>query len=148
LADFVDVDRTPWVGLVLAVALTHLPLLVHSALSRQRVARLVLSDAAVTLGASTQRARSVLHGGWFGVASSGLILTLILSVTNVTPALLLAPTAETRPIGPALLTLVDETSEHYAHAAALAMIAISANFAALVLATRHSRSVLGEWIHD
>lgn len=136
VADAFDPDRTPWVALVFAVALVRLPLMARSAVDQRRGLRPVLLDAAVSLGASRRQARRTLLGRWLGVSPSAAILTVALAATHLTPALLLAPTAETRPVGPAVLILVDEPGGGLTRAAALALIAVAVNLTALALAAR------------
>jgi len=135
-ADVFDVERTPWGALALGVALVHVPLLARSAVARRRALRPVWVDAAVGLGANRRQARRTLSGRWLGAAPSAALLTLTLAATNVTPALILSPTATTRPVGPAVLTLAGEPGDGVRRAAALAALAIAANLAALAVAAR------------
>jgi iron(III) transport system permease protein len=146
LADLIDPDRTPWFALVLAVAVVRLPLSARSALARRRTSRPVLFDAALLLGASRRRARGTLPGRWLGASTSAAILTLALAATNLTPALLLAPTAETRPDAPALILLTEEPGDGRARAAALASMAIAVNLAALGLASTRRRTLFRDWL--
>jgi ABC-type Fe3+ transport system permease subunit len=145
VADAFDPDRTPWVALVFAVGLARLPLLTRSAAQWRRGLRPALLDAAVGLGATRRQARRVLPNRWLGASPTAALLTLALAATGVTPALLLAPTAETRPAGPAVLALVDEPGGGLTRAAALATAATAVNLAALALAARDRSGLLREW---
>ncbi len=136
VVDAFDPDRTPWVALIVAVGVVRLPLLARSALDRRRGLRPVLVDAAVSLGATRRQARRTLSGHWLGVPPTAAIVTLALASTNVAPALLLAPTAETRPLGPAVLSLANEPGGGRNRAAALASMAVVVNLATLALAAR------------
>ena len=136
LADVLDADRVPWVALVVAVGLARLPMLSRSALDRTRSVRPEGLDAAVTLGASPRRARRTLAGGRLGASPSAVFLTFALAATNVAPALLFAPTADTRPLGPAVLSLADEPDSGFPRASALALLGLALNLAALAPALR------------
>jgi len=145
LADALDPDRTPWIALVFAVGLARLPLLKRSAAERLRGLRPSRVDAAITLGASRRRARRRLSGRLLGASPAAALLTFALAATTVTPALLLAPTAETRPLGPAVLTLIDAPGDGPARASALAALAIALNLSALAFAARGRSRLAREW---
>ena len=134
--DVLDLELTPWVALVLAVGLVRLPLLARSAIDRRRGLRSSCLDAAITLGAAARQARRTLPGRWLGVPFSLALLTFALAATSPVPALLLAPTADVRPLGPAVLILIDQPGAGLPSAAALASMAILANLSVLALATR------------
>jgi ABC-type Fe3+ transport system permease subunit len=136
LMDAVDPDRTPWVALIVAVGLARLPLLKRSAIERRLGLRPSRLDAAVSLGATRRQSRRTLTGRLLGASPSAAVLTLALASTSVTPALLLAPTPETRPVGPAVLALIDEPGNGLDRAAALATLAIALNLSALAVAAR------------
>lgn len=136
VVDALDPDRTPWVALVVAVALVRLPALARAAVEHRRSERTVWSDAAVGLGASARAARRTLPGHRLGVTTSSAAFALALAATNVTPALLFAATADTRAAGPAVLDLIDEPGGGFARAAALALAAAAVNLAALAVAAR------------
>ncbi len=131
MADAFDPKRTPWVALIGAVALARLPLLTRSAVARRESLRTSPIDAALILGASRRQSRRRLSGRWLGVSPATAVLSLTLAATGVTPALLLAPSAETRPIGPAVLVLIDEPGDGFRRASALATLAIALNLGAL-----------------
>ncbi len=136
LADALDPDRTPWIALVLGVGLARLPLVKRSAMDRQRSLRPTRVDAAVTLGATRRQSRRRLSGRLLGVSPSSALLTFALAATSVTPALVLAPTAETRPLGPALLFWAIDDAGGLSRPAALACLAIALNLGALALSAR------------
>ena len=103
-------------------------------------------EAAITLGASPRRANKTLEGHWLGVSPVAAVMTFCLAATNLTPALVLAPTAESRPVSPAVLTLIDQPGGGRTRAAALATMALGANFAALSLVARkRSNGFLGSF---
>jgi ABC-type Fe3+ transport system permease subunit len=146
LIDLVDVDRAPGVALVLGVALAQLPLLARSALAHRRQIRPVLLEAAVSLGATPRASRRTLSGRWLGAAPAAAILTFALAATNAVPALLLAPTALSRPLGPAALILIDEPGGGRARAATLVSMAMAVNLVALAVAARRRSGVPREWL--
>lgn len=149
LAGVLDLDRTPGVLLVLAVATARSPLIVRSAVARCRRVRPSEIEAAVVLGATPGRARRALTGRWLlGVAPAAALLTFATAATSPVPALVLAPTAETRPVGPAILDLADspDGSPNLAHAAALATAALALNLSACALATRGRGGIVGAWL--
>ncbi len=125
--DAFDPDRVPWVALILGVGLTRLPFVKRSVFERRRGLQPALLDAAITLGASRRQAHRLVPGRLLGVSPSLAFLTFALAVSNITPALLLCPTAETRPLGPAVLILIDEPGGGLARASALALLAIALN---------------------
>jgi len=55
----------------------------------------------------------------------------VVAASGITPALLLAPTLESQPIGPGIVFLAAEPGESANQAAALALAALSLNLAAL-----------------
>jgi len=133
IVDALDPDRTPWVLFVIAVATVCSPITARSAVERLRGLRPVLVDAAVCLGATPRKARRTLTGRWLGVSTATAVLTFVLAATNLTPALVLCPTADVRTVGPAVLVLGEEPGGSLARAAALASVAIAANLVALGL---------------
>jgi iron(III) transport system permease protein len=132
LADVLDPEVTPGVMLALAVAVVESPRLARSALGRRSRLRRELVDAAVVLGATRREARRRISGRLLGVSRSAAFLTLVLAATSITPALVLAPTSEGRPIGPTILSLADAPGAGRQHAAVLAALAVGANLAALL----------------
>ncbi len=60
-----------------------------------------------------------------------MVLWGTLAATAIAPALVLAPTVESRPIGPDILMLIDQPEDSRAQAAALALAAIALNLLAL-----------------
>jgi iron(III) transport system permease protein len=145
LAGSLDPNHLPGVLLAVAVAATRLPFLARTVESGWSPHRRTLSDAAVVLGASPRQSRRVASGQWLGAPPAALLLTFALAATNLAPALVLAPTAESRPLVPGTLILADEPGDAFGHAAALAGLAVAVNLAAFTLAGA-SRSIrLGEW---
>jgi ABC-type Fe3+ transport system permease subunit len=145
VADLFDLDRTPGVALWLAVAAVRAPLVARSAVARRKHLRPAPIDAAVVFGATPRRARRRLAGGWLGVSPAAALLTFTLATTSVTPALILAPTAETRPLGPAVLALADEPGGT-SRAAALAAVAVGLNLVALAFAARERPELTRAWL--
>ncbi len=139
LADFVDVDRTPWVALIFAVALVRLPQLARAALARRWALQPRWIDAAVSLGASPRAARRVAYGRSLGVPWESVLLLVALASTNVTPALLFTPTADVRTVGPAVLNLLDEPRGLTA-ASMLALLGIVVNLMALMVLALAARA--------
>ena len=141
-ADALDPDRVPWVGLILAVALVSLPTLARSAVEKRRRLRPVLIDAAITLGATPSEARRT-TANRLGVSPTEAFATFAFAATNVVPALLLAATAETRPLGPAVLNLIDEPGG-FSRAAALALVGVALNATAFAARRRRRSTGRGE----
>jgi iron(III) transport system permease protein len=135
MVDLIDPERTPWVALVVAVALVRLPSLAREAVERRRLLRPEPLEAALGFGASHRQAARTIPGRWLGVSRASAFAAWALVATNVTPALLLAPTADSRPLGPAVLTLIDEPGTGLARASALAMVGVTLNLSAFFVAS-------------
>ena len=145
LAGGLDTYRTPGILLALAVAAARLPFLARSVEHGWSRFRPALIDAALLQGATSRQARRTATGLWLGAPPATLCLTFALAATNLAPALVLAPTIESRPLSPSVLILADEAGAGLDRAAALAAVAVTVNLAAWVLAAT-SRSVrLGDW---
>lgn len=144
--DLCDPIRTPGSALLVAVALVRLPLLARASADRRARLRPVLIDAAITLGASPKAARRTLPGRWLGVAPGAALATLVLAATSISPALILAPTAESRPIGPALLTLFDQPGDDLARACALGAMVFAANLLVLGWSARRGSGICRTWL--
>jgi iron(III) transport system permease protein len=145
LAGTLDTYRTPGVMLALAVAAARLPLQARAIEHGWRQFRPTLIDAALLVGARPRQARRTATGLWLGTAPSVLFLTFTLAATNLAPALLLAPTIETRPLAPAILILVDEPGDALARACTLAAVAVTVNLTALTFAATRRSMHLGDW---
>jgi iron(III) transport system permease protein len=141
-----DPDWLPGVLLALAVAAVRLPFLARTIEESRSLFRPVLIDAAVTLGASPGAGRRR-AAGWLVGARGALLLTFALAATNLAPALLLAPTAGSRPIAPGVLILADEPGDGLARASGLASLASVVNLGAFALAARRGYSWFGERFH-
>ena len=85
--------------------------------------------------------------GWLAGSRGALALTFALAATNLAPALVLAPTAESRPLVPGVLILADEPGDGLARAATLASLALVVNLAAFTLAAGRGYPSLGERFH-
>jgi iron(III) transport system permease protein len=145
LADGLDPYQTPGILIILAVSAARLPFLARSVEHGWSRFRPALVDAASTLGASPRQARRTATGLWLGAAPAALALTFALAATNLAPALVLAPTLESRPVAPGILILADEPHIALERAANLACVTVAVNLAALALAAT-SRSIrLGDW---
>jgi hypothetical protein len=129
-----DPYGSPSVLLFLGVCLAYLP--AHAAtspvpLDRTAAARLV--DQAILAGSPGKRAgRMALREG-SARAAGRVVLWAILATTSVAPAILLAPTVDRGPIGPAIVRLASVPEASQA-AARLALLALTANWTALALA--------------
>jgi ABC-type Fe3+ transport system permease subunit len=145
LAGSLDPNHLPGLLLAVAVAATRLPFLARTVEAGWSPHRRTLADAAVLLGASPRQSRRVASGHWLGAPSAALVLTFALAATNLAPALVLAPTAESRPLVPGILILADQPGAAFGHAAALAVIAVAVNLAAIALASTRRSIHLGEW---
>lgn len=145
LADGLDPYRNPGILLALAVSASRLPFLARAVEDGWGRFRPSLVDAAVTLGAMPRRARRTASGLRLGAAPASLVLTFALAATNLAPALVLAPTIESRPVAPCVLILADAPGDASLRASRLACVSIALNLAALAMAAT-SRSVrLGDW---
>jgi hypothetical protein len=60
-----------------------------------------------------------------------MVLWGTLVATAITPPLVLAPTLESRPIGPGIVVLIDQPDDSRAQASALALAAIALDLLAL-----------------
>ena len=145
LAGGLDTYRTPGVLLALAVAAARLPFQARAVEYGWSRFRPTLIDAALLVGARPRHARRTATGLWLGAAPGALFLTFALAATNLAPALVLAPTIESRPLAPAILILADEPGIALARAAALAAIAVTVNLAALAFAATRRAAHLGDW---
>jgi len=145
LAGGLDTYRTPGVLLALAVAAARLPFQTRAVEHGWSRFRPTLIDAALLLGARPRQARRTATGLWLGAAPSALFLTFALAATNLAPALVLAPTIESRPVAPAILILADEPGVALARAAALAAVALTVNLTALAFAATRRSVHLGDW---
>ncbi|MFO0951744.1 MAG: hypothetical protein U0835_11465 [Isosphaeraceae bacterium] len=135
LGDLLDPDRTPWVVLVLGVSAARLRALWKTAEDRLRREHAAPREAAELLGLSQRTARRLARGG-LPLPSPASVLTGVLAATSLAPALVLAPTAETRPVGPALVDLADRPGDAPARASALALGVVLLNAAGHAAASR------------
>jgi ABC-type Fe3+ transport system permease subunit len=131
LSEWVDPDQTAWVAMILVLAAVRLPWLARSARASREALDPVQVDCALTLGATRREARRRFEGGWGGVSLGALAMSFALAATSVSPALILSPTAESRPLGPAVIVLADAPGDGLARAAALGSIAVVVNLAAI-----------------
>jgi iron(III) transport system permease protein len=145
LAGGLDTYRTPGVLLALAVAAARLPFQARAVEHGWSRFGPTLIDAAVLHGARPRQARRIATGFWLGAAPSVLFLTFALAATNLAPALVLAPTIESRPVVPAILILADEPGGALARASALAAVALTVNLAAFAVAAMRRAVRLGDW---
>jgi iron(III) transport system permease protein len=145
LAGELDAYRTPGIGLALAVAAVRLPFLARAVEHGWSRFQPTLIDAALVSGATPRQARRTATGLWLGAAPGALVLTFALAATNLAPALLLAPTFESRTIAPQILILADTPGGGFDQAAVLAAMAVAVNVTALGLAARNRAIHLGGW---
>ncbi len=106
LASALDPIRWPGLLLIAATAATRLPTLARASDRAAIRARPALRDVALSLGAS--RRRAIRLGGGRGPGKGALLLTFALAATSVAPALVLAPSIRTRPVGPAQVILAED----------------------------------------
>lgn len=147
LSQGLDPVQTPGTLLLLGVAAASQSTLLHFSQRLGRRSRTRLSEVAMNLGASWSQAQRAGLAGWFGIPPGALMLTLVLAASNLSPALILTPTAEGRPVTPQLLALADEPSGARSTAAALAVCVLAANLLGLGLAARTRSESLGDWFH-
>jgi iron(III) transport system permease protein len=149
ISSAVDPYRAPGVALLCALAATHLPMLLRASELGFREARPALGEAARTLGASDLRARRSLWAFWLGSApSAALVVTCALAATSVAAAILLAPTSESRPLGPSILLLADAPAGGLERAALLATMAFFVNLMAFGFASRRRVAPFGGWFRN
>jgi iron(III) transport system permease protein len=141
LVEALDPDRTPWVLFLIAVPAVCCSVPARSAVEQVQGLRPVLVDAAVCLGTTPRRARRAFMGRWLGVSTGSAFLIFVLAATNLTPALVLCPTADVRTLGPTVLVLAGASDRSIAQASALALVAIGASLVALSL----KRGSRGSW---
>ena len=131
IAEVLDPYRTPGVLLFVAVAAASLPRVACRAVRANAAPR----DAALQLGAAPGRARRVASDEGWRERLGPLAFSFALAATNVAPALLLVPTAESRTVGPGLLILANQPGDGLHRASALAACLVVVNVAALALAS-------------
>ncbi len=135
-------DPVRWPGLLLIAAATavRLPALARAADRAGSRSRQALVDAAASLGAS--RRRAVRLGGGRGPGKGALTLTFALATTAAVPALVLAPSMRTRPVGAAVVLLAEDRPR----AAALGLGAVALNLLGLAAARRGRPGPAGDWL--
>ena len=128
-----DSYRFPGLLLFLGVCLTFLPLRLAARREAPErdgaTARRV--DQALLSGAERGRARRLAIRGAKALPFRTMLLWAALAATSITPALVLAPTVESRPVGPGIVILAEQPGDSRAQAAALALAAIALDLAAL-----------------
>jgi ABC-type Fe3+ transport system permease subunit len=139
LGAWLDPLRWPGLLLIAATAAARLPTLARAADRAELRARPSLSDAAQALGASHRRA--VKLGGGRGPGRGVIFLSFTLAASSIAPALVLAPTLRTRPLGPAVVTLADDAPR----AATLALGAVALNLLGLAAVRRSNAGPIGDW---
>ncbi len=144
IADVLDPYATPLVLTVLGVAAVRASHLVEAVGASNARYRPVLVEAALSLGARPRRAKRAARAGWFGAPRSALVLTFVLAANNLTPALVITPTTESRTVLPSLLTDADLPSAALPAAATLAVLVILTNVAAFLVATRGRLTALDD----
>lgn len=140
LGSALDPIRWPGWLLIAATAAVRLPTLARASDRAAIRSRPALVDAATSLGAS--RRRAIRLGGGRGPGKGVLLLTFALASTSVVPALVLAPSMRTRPVGPALVLLAEDRPR----AAALALGSVALNLLALASARRGRPGPAGDWL--
>lgn len=146
LADGLDPYRVPALLLVAALVTVHLPMMIRATDLGRRGCSPRLAETAQLLGASRRHLRRVAVGQWLGSsAGAAFVLTVALAATSLAPAMVLAPTAEGWPIGPAILIFADDPEGGLRRAADLTAVAIASNLLAFAFASRRRAGPLGEW---
>jgi hypothetical protein len=140
VADWLDPIRWPGLLLIAATAAVRLPTLSRASDRAAIRSRPALVDVAMSLGAS--RRRAIRLGGGRGPGKGVLLLTFALAATSVAPAIVLAPSMRTRPVGPAIAIL----GEDRPRAAALALGSVALNLVALAAARRGRSGPPGDWL--
>ncbi len=140
LAAWLDPIRWPGLALIAATAAVRLPTLARASDRAAIRSRPALADAATSLGASRRRATRL--GGGRGPGMGALALTFALAATSVAPAIVLAPSMRTRPVGPAIAILAEDRPR----AAALALGAGALHLRGLALARRGRPGPAGDWL--
>jgi len=126
-------SRTPGLLLVAGVCLAVLPRRLmnrhEAAGSEEACARRI--EQAVLSGAGYRRAsRLALCGAW-AIPAPTAVLWATLAATSITPAVLLAPSFASLPVGPGVVVLADQPESGRARAALLALLAIGAQLSVL-----------------
>ncbi len=145
-ANRLDPYQTPGVLLTWGVVLTQLPWMILASKRGRQNWRPQLFEAAKLQGASRWRIWKTVAWPLAGPPLlSTWLLTAVLAATALTPALILAPTSEARPIGPGVLYLRQDPQSQR-QAAALATVAMLLGSAVLPIALRHQREHPGDSI--
>ena len=137
IVDILDPRSGSWLPLAWSVAAARFSLVARSRIEDSLELRPACLDASRLVGASASRRPSV---GWGGVSIASIVLTFGLAANTIAPALLLAPTAESRPIGPTILKLGDAPRPGRGIASALAMLGIGLNLGAFALISRELKT--------
>jgi hypothetical protein len=114
--------------LAIATLITWFPTIIRHGLSQGRTTDPRLVDTALAFGATPRRARRSARRG--GVGIGAMLLVAVLAGTSLTPALILCPASDLRPIGPAVLDALSDPPR----AAALAILVLVARLLAFALA--------------
>lgn len=129
----IDPCGAPGVAVYLGVCLAYLPTKLlarrtHTELNPSTTHRI---DQAMLAGAGRRRARALGLRGPENIAGPMIVLWSVLAAMSVAPAIVLAPTMESRTIGPGIVVLADGDEELRSQAAALALGAVAVDLAAL-----------------
>ncbi len=136
LAVLLDPYATPEFALIWALSLIRAPILVAVCREVRRRARPDWVEIAWTLGASRRRAWwTIALPTWMGRLGGFLLLSITLTATDATAALVLTPVSSSWTFGPGVLHLA-ETPGALPTAAALSLIAVLGNAFAFALALR------------
>jgi ABC-type Fe3+ transport system permease subunit len=132
--------------LYLGVCLAHLPVRAATLPARRdptSVARGI--EQALLAGAAGKRARRMALKEGSARTAGRIVLWATLAATSVAPAILLAPTIDRGPVGPAIIRLASVPGASQA-AAALALLAMAANWTAVALASAVRGPVIGSML--
>jgi iron(III) transport system permease protein len=133
VAQVLDAYHLPGLLLFLGVSLALVPrrwIAWHEQEQQNRSSARQL-DQAMLAGARPGRARRLAFRYARRIPVRRVVLWGALAATNLTPAILLTPTVESRPLGPGVLILADQPGDFRSQAAALALVAVALNVTAL-----------------
>ena len=125
--------RTPGLFLVASVCLAILP---RRLMHRREATGLEEAcarrfDQAVLAGAGSRRATSLAQRVDWAIPAPTAVLWATLAATSITPAVLLAPSFASLPVGPGVVVLADQPESGRARASLLALVAIGVQLSVL-----------------
>jgi hypothetical protein len=132
LATAIDPYVFPGVLLSLGVCLVYVPRIwIRGSVVGSDRATDRLIDQALIAGAGARSARRLAHRSTHTIPIARIVLCASIAATSISPAILLAHTTESLPLGPGILSLADQPGGSRAQAASLALAAIALNVSVL-----------------